>query len=293
MTLVTTPLTPRFGVEIRGIQLADVSATHLFADLRNLFETHSALLLRDQDISDKQHMSLARLFGEIEDRNADERGEDEAFTVPQVSNIRDDGSVTDKMDLHTLNLKSNMLWHADSTFMPYPALVNILIGRVVTKTGGATELASTRAAWADMPEALRSRIRGRGIWHKYSHSRAQISEELSKLSMFHKWPAQHWQPVWTNPVNKSEALYVASHAFAVDGYSQEESAELLAELIAFCTQPQYVYAHQWREGDVLIWDQRAVLHRGTPWNYDEPRRLSSICVTASDEDGLNDLRLDA
>ncbi|WP_204112498.1 TauD/TfdA dioxygenase family protein [Shimia biformata] len=287
----TRPLTDQFGIEIKDLQLKDVVANGLFPDLRAAFEEHSALLLRDQDLDNPTHIALAQLFGEIEDRKADERKPGEAFEVPEVSNIRPDGSLTDQMDLHTLNLQSNMLWHSDSTFLPRPALTNILIARVLPSRGGNTELASTRAAWREMPAALKSRIEGRGIWHRYAQSRARISEELAKLPMFHKWPDQHWKSVWHNPVNGEEALYVASHSFAVDGYDKEDGAALIDDLIEFCTQERYVYSHKWRVGDVLIWDQRAVLHRGTPWPYDEPRKLTSICVSASDEDGVADMRL--
>ena len=290
MTFRTSAIHPRFGVQVDGISLSDVDEAS-FAPLRDLFERHSVLLFRNQDIDDAAHMRLARLFGPIEDRLADERGKDEAFTVPGVSNIREDGSVTGEMDLHTLNLKSNMLWHSDSTFMPNPALTNILIGRVVTETGGQTELASTRAAWADMPEDLKSRIRDRGFWHHYAHSRAQISPELAKLPMFHKWPAQLWRAIWTNPVTGDEALYIASHAYAVEGLPKDEGEKLIAELLRFVTQDEYVFSHTWNVGDVLIWDQRAVLHRATPWNYDEPRKLTSLCVTARDIDGLDTLRM--
>lgn len=290
-TLRTTPLTSAFGVEILDTDINDLAAGTGFDALRALFESHSAILLRGQDISDQAHLALARQFGEIEDRLADERKPGDAYEVPKVSNVRPDGAITDEMDLHTLNLKANMMWHADSTFLPRPALTNILIGRVVTATGGATELASTRAAWAAMPDEMKDRIRGRGIWHRYSHSRARISPELAKLPMFHKWPDQHWNAVWTNPVNGAEALYVASHAYLVDGYSEAESQQLLDDLIAFCTQPAFRYAHQWAVGDVLIWDQRAVLHRGTPWPYDQPRTLSSLCVTVSEADGLGAMRM--
>ena len=285
----TTPLTGTFGVEVSGVDLNDVAVGDGFDTLRGLFEEHSALLFRAQDFGDEAHMALARRFGEIEDRLADERKPGEAYEVPKVSNVRADGGVSDEMDLHTLNLKSNMLWHADSTFLPRPALTNILIGRVATSEGGATELASTRAGWAAMPDDLKNRIRGRGVWHRYSHSRAQISPELAKLPMFNKWPDQHWRAVWTNPANGREALYVASHAYLVDGYSEVESADLIRELIAFCTQPQFTYSHQWEVGDVLMWDQRAVLHRGTPWPYDQPRTLSSLCVTVTDADGLGQM----
>ncbi|MGI9364221.1 MAG: TauD/TfdA dioxygenase family protein [Rhizobiaceae bacterium] len=142
-----------------------------------------------------------------------------------------------------------------------------------------------------MPSALRKRIAGHGIWHHYSVSRAKISSELAKHPMFHKWPATHLKSVWTNPVNGREALYLASHAYKVDGYDEDESQALLDELITFCTRPEFVYSHRWDVGDVLIWDQRAVMHRGTPWPQEQPRTLSSICVSVTDGDGLNNMPL--
>ncbi|MBO9446943.1 TauD/TfdA family dioxygenase [Ruegeria sp. R14_0] len=287
----TRPLNPEFGVEVTGINLADATKDRLFGQVRALFEEHSALLFRDQDISDDQHKQLAELFGPIEDRKADERKKGEKFEVPMVSNVRDDGSITEETDLHTLNLKSNFLWHSDSTFLPTPALTNILIGRVVTTEGGATELASTRAAWANMPDSLKAKVQGRGIWHRYSHSRRKISPELAELPMFNKWPDQHWNALWRNPVNGREALYIASHAFKLDGYDEAEGQAIIEELIDFCTQPQFVYSHTWQVGDVLIWDQRAVLHRGTPWPYEQPRVLSSICSTVTEADAIETMRI--
>lgn len=292
-TLDTTPLNQHFGVEIRNIDLNEVTADHLYPQIRQAFETHTALLFRGQDIPPETHLRLAQLFGPIEDRKADERKPGEAFDIPQVSNVQADGSISGEMDLHTLNLKANQLWHTDSIFMPTPALTNILIARVVTQTGGETELASTRAAWRDMPQKLRERIEGRTIWHRYSHSRARISPDLAKLPMFHKWPDQPWKAVWTNPANGAEALYIASHSVRIEGLDEAQSAGLVDELIAFCTQPEYVYSHKWRVGDVLIWDERAALHRGRPWPYEQPRTLSSICVTATEVDGLDSVKVEA
>lgn len=293
MTALTAqPLTDTFGVTVSGIDLNDVTADHLYPDIRALFEEHSALLFPRQKMSAETHLRLANLFGPVEDRTADERKPDEPMGIPEVSNVRADGSTTGEMDLHTLNLQSNFLWHSDSTFLPVPALVNILTAKIVTTEGGATELASTRAAWGAMPAVLRAKIEGRGVWHRYSHSRRKISEELSKLPMFNKWPDQCWKSVWTNPVNGREALYLASHAFRIEGYSEAESEALLDELITFCTQPVFVYAHNWSEGDVLIWDQRAVMHRGTPWPYDQPRKLASLCASVRPSDGLAEMRLD-
>jgi alpha-ketoglutarate-dependent 2,4-dichlorophenoxyacetate dioxygenase len=290
MPLKTTPLSDTFGVEVHDFDLKNVTEGPVFAQIRAAFEEHSALLFRGQDLDPETHIRLARLFGPIEDRNSDTLTPKGAYKVPEVTNVMEDGTITGEMDLHTLNLKSNMLWHADSTFLPVPALINILTAKIATTTGGATELASTRAAFADMAQDKQEALRGMVIRHKYSHSRARISEELAKLPMFNKWPDTRWPAVWKNPVNGKEAVYVASHSFAVEGMGEAEGQAYIDALIAECTQPKYVYSHQWSVGDVLMWDQRAVLHRGTPWPYDQPRKLASICVSATDADGLATMR---
>jgi alpha-ketoglutarate-dependent 2,4-dichlorophenoxyacetate dioxygenase len=288
--LSLTPLTERFGVTVHDVDLHDVTATHLYPDIRAAFETHSALLFRGQDLDAEAHVALAGLFGPIEDRYADERREGERFTVPEVSNVRGENAVIAETDLHMLNLKSNMLWHADSTFMPVPALTNILAAKIVTTAGGATELASTRAAFADMTPARQDRLRRTRLRHNYAHSRARISPKLARLPMFNKWPDTVWPAVWRNPVTGAEAVYVASHAFAVEGMDETDGAAFIDRLTADCTAPDYVYAHRWQVGDVLLWDQRAVLHRGTPWPFDQPRRLTSICCSVTDADGLQAMR---
>ena len=144
-----------------------------------------------------------------------------------------------------------------------------------------------------MPGSAEGKDPRRGIWHRYSHSRRKISPELAELPMFNKWPDQHWNAGLANPENGREALYIASHAFKVDGYDEDESQALLDELMAFCTQPEFTYSHQWAVGDVLIWDQRAVLHRGTPWPYEQPRTLSSICASVTENDGIGSIRMPA
>lgn len=292
-SFTTTPINPQFGVEVSGAPLSDFVPSGRFDELRALFEEHSVLLFRKQNFSDEAHLELARAFGPIEDRKADERKPGEEFTIPKVTNEQSDKSLKGADDLHKLHLESNFLWHADSTFIPTPALTNIITARVVATEGGQTELASTRAAWAAMPEELRARIRGRGIWHHYSTSRAKISPELAKHPMFHKWPATHWNALWTNPVNGHEALYIASHAYKVDGYDDAESQSLLDELMDFCTQPKFTYSHNWEVGDVLIWDQRATLHRGRPWPYEQPRTLSSICCSVTKTDGIGAMHIPA
>lgn len=283
----TTPLHDRFGVDVHDIDLRRVTATSGYSEIRQAFETHSLLLFRDQDLDDDSHLAFGELFGPIENRS---KGTIVEPRMSTVTNVRADETVAPEQDKQVLNLKANQLWHTDSTFLPVPALANIITARVVPSKGGETELASTRAAWHDMPEALKARVRDKILHHRYAHSRAKVSADLADEELFTMWQDQAWRALWRNPVNGEDALYIASHAFAVEGLDDAEGEALIAELIDWCTQDAYVYAHRWQPGDVLIWDERATLHRGMPWPYEEPRTLASICISARDVDGLDLMR---
>ncbi len=290
-SLNTTPLTAQFGVEITGVDLHEVTTDYLFPEIRGAFEHHSALLFRGQEMDDETHKRVARLFGPLENRDADNLMEDDSFKVPEVSNVTEEGNVTGEFDMHTLNLKANMLWHTDSTFLPVPALINMITARIVPDEGGATELATTRAAYKDMPGDMKEKLRNARVWHHLSKSRERLSPEFAKYAMFHKWPEQCWNALWCNPVTGDDAVYIASHAYKVEGMDEDEGQAFIDNIIDFCTQPDYVYSHQWDVGDVLIWDERATLHRGMPWPYDQPRKLSSICTSATESDGLDSIRV--
>ena len=287
----TTPLHPDFGLIVHDVDLRNVTADTLFPEIRQAFETHSALLLPAQQMDDETHLRLARLFGPLENRDAMAAGRDVAFEIPEVSNETETG-VTGAESLHTLNLQANMLWHTDSTFLPVPALINILTARVLPPSGGgATELASTRAGWATMPADLKEKLQGAIIWHRLSNSRARISPELARLPEMNKWPDRPWRAIWPNPITGDEALFIASHSFSIEGLGLEEGQQIIDAAIAHCTRPECVYTHDWQVGDVLLWDERACLHRGRPWNYDEPRTLKSICCSATEADGLSSVRI--
>lgn len=285
-----SPLHPKFGVTIDGIDLHDVTEDYLFPEIREAFETHSALLFKKQQMDDACHTKLAELFGPLENREAMASGDDIEFKVSAVSN-QESGKVFDKEDLRTLDLQANMLWHTDSTFLPTPALVNILTATVVPSSGGQTQLASTRVGWTEMPVEMKEKLQDAIIWHRLSHSRSRISPELAALGSMTRWPDRPWKAIWPNPVNGEESLFIASHAFTIEGMGHDEGQRLIDDAIAFCTQSQYVYSHEWSVGDVLIWDERACLHRGQPWDYSEPRTLKSICCSVTDADGLQSVRV--
>lgn len=289
-TLTTSPLHSKFGKIVEDVDLRNVREDHLFPEIRQLFEEHSALLFPAQRITDGDHTRLARMFGPLENRAEMAQGRAVEFKVSPVSN-EVAGGVSDAEALHTLNLQANMLWHTDSTFLPIPALVNLLTAKVVPEDGGQTELASTRVAWAEMPAHLKEPLQDAVIWHRLSHSRAQISAELGAMSEMRQWPDRPWRAVWPNPVTGEEALYIASHSFAIEGMGLEEGQALISETISFCTQDKYVYSHDWAVGDVLIWDERSMLHRGQPWPYSQPRTLMSICCSVTDADGLQSVKI--
>ncbi|HKX08429.1 MAG TPA: TauD/TfdA family dioxygenase [Stellaceae bacterium] len=176
------------------------------------------------------------------------------------------------------------------TPLPVPALANILVAHEITARGGETEYVSTRAAWQDLPADLRAKAKSAVLRHRFSHSRRKVSAELARQETYTKWPDQGWKAVWRNPATGADALYIASHAFAVDGWPEAEGRDFIDALIAFATRPEAIYRHTWRVGDVLIWDERATLHRGRPWPYAEPRTLASICISARAVDGLDGVR---
>lgn len=285
----TSSLHPRFGVEIHDVDLCRVIAGPRFDEIRAAFEQHSLLLFRNQFVDDDRHLALASLFGEIENRQKDAWGL-APKDVSRLTNLGRDNEVIADTDPHLSHMKANQLWHTDSTFLPMPALANILVAKVLSSQGGETEFASTRAAWQDMPADLRAAASNAILKHRYAHSRAQVDPSIASAELYTMWPDQAWRAVWPNPVTGDEALYIASHAFAVDGMEEEAGQALIRQLIEFATQDDYVYSHSWRSGDVLIWDERATLHRGRPWPYGEERTLASLCVTAAESDGLGAVR---
>ncbi len=284
----TSLLHPDFGVEVAEVDLRAVTADHLYPAIRELFEQHSLLLFRDQELDEAAHRGLAELFGPLENLRDTEKG-----MVPQrpmVSNVATAGGLTDDAEMRLLDLKSNFIWHTDSTFLPTPAISNILIACTIPPSGGNTEFVSTRAGWARLSDDLKERARRRVVFHSFSHSRGMVDARLAGLAIYTRFPPTPWRTTWRNPRNGTEALFMGAHAARVEGMSREEGTRLIEELMAAVTGPEAIYSHRWRAGDVLIWDQRAILHRGTPWNFDEERTLASFVSSARESDGIASAR---
>lgn len=282
------PLGPGFAAEIRGIGMTEVAAdAAAYAVVRAAFEEHSVLVFRNQPITDELQVAFSRRFGPLEIAKAASRGEGTPFSI--LTNMEPDGTLVPPNHKEALRARANQLWHTDSCFKVPPALASVLSARVVASTGGETEFVSMRRTWQNLSADLRSRLDDAYAWHDYAHSRGKIASHLASERERSTMPPVCWRMRWRNPVNGRDALYIASHTCGIEGMADKDAQKLINELETLATQPDCIYQHRWRAGDVVMWDNRATMHRGRPWPDDQPRNMMRTTISATDDDGLNEM----
>lgn len=266
-------LHPLFAAELIGADVAGPDNT-LVGLVEDLMREHAVLCIRGQGhIDDEQHLAFARAFGPLElPGNKPHNGGRVAFGLYDVSNLGPDGEIIPSDSPRAKISKGNELFHADSSFNDLPSKWSMLRGVVVTPEGGATETIDMRAVYDALPQRLKDRVEGLTARHNYFHSRrkagAEVDDSAHPLAPYMR--AEH--PVVRPSASGRPALFVGAHTQCIVGMDEAESAALLEELLAFATQPQFIYAHQWRVGDILIWDNRCTLHRGTEYDYRRHKR---------------------
>ena len=210
------PLGPGFAAELRGVTLADVAADDAaYAAVRAAFEQHSVLVFRNQDVTDEGQLAFSRRFGPPEVTKVGSIGTGSHFVI--LTTIGPDGKVVPPDHRYAIRNKANQLWHTDSSFKRTPALTSILSARIIPARGGETEYVSTRLAFERLDPALQKKLANSFAWHDYAHSRGQIAPDLASPEERAALPPVCWRMVWKNPVNERSALYLASHAYAVEG----------------------------------------------------------------------------
>jgi alpha-ketoglutarate-dependent 2,4-dichlorophenoxyacetate dioxygenase len=283
------PLGPGFAAEIRGATLANVASDDAnYAAVRAAFEDHSVLLFRDQDISGEGQLAFSRRFGPPEVTKVGSLGTGTNFVI--LTTIGEDGKVVPEDHRFALRNKANQLWHTDSSFKAVPALTSILSARTIPARGGETEFVSTRLAFERLDPALQKQLENSFAWHHYGHSRAKVAPGLATAEELEALPPRCWRLVWRNPANGRGALYIASHTYAIEGMEPAAGLKLIEELAAAATAPGLSYEHKWRSGDVIMWDNRATMHRGRPWPANEPRYMVRTTISARAVDGLDSMR---
>jgi alpha-ketoglutarate-dependent 2,4-dichlorophenoxyacetate dioxygenase len=283
------PLGPGFAAELRGVNIHDVATNEsAYAAVRAAFEEHSVLVLRDQDATDEAQLAFSRRFGPLEVTKVSSEGAGTNLVI--LKTLDATGKVVPEDHRLALENRANQLWHTDSSFKQLPALASVLSSRVIPGRGGETEYVSTRLAFERLDSALQRRLENSFAWHEYAYSRGKIAPDLAGPEERAALPPRCWRLVWQNPVNGRKALYTASHAYTIEGMEDKAARELLAELIEAATAPDARYLHSWRKGDVVMWDNRATMHRGRPWPAGEPRHMVRTTISATAADGLEAMR---
>ena len=256
--------------------------------VRAAFEQHSVLVFRGQQVTDEIQLAFSRRFGPPEVTKVGALGTGTHFVI--LSTIGPDGKVVPADHRLALRNKANQLWHTDSSFKRVPALTSVLSARIIPARGGETEFVSTRLAFERFAPALREKLANSFAWHDYAHSRGQIAPDLASAEERAALPPVCWRMVWKNPVNGRSALYLASHAYAVEGMDKAAGQAFIAELMDAATAPGTSYVHQWKTGDVVMWDNRATMHRGRPWPAHEARHMVRTTISAAEADGVETMR---
>jgi taurine dioxygenase len=258
-----TPLDPRIGTEITGIDLARPLDDATFRKIETALDETSLLVIRDQDLTPAQQVVFSRRFGALETYPMRQ------FTLPDhpevliVSTVHENGKPIGVVD-------AGQYWHVDSSWRPKPSLGSVFYARELPEAGGDTLFVSMHVVYDALPEDVRRRIQPlRGI-HDYVRRNEILSSKpggrprLTEAQRQAAPPVRH-PMVSRHPKTGRPCLYVNSGmVFAIEGMAEEESRPLLDYLFEFSTDPRFIYRHKWLLNDLIVWDNRSLLHSGTP-----------------------------
>ncbi len=281
MAIVATRLTPHFAAQIDGADITRPLDDATWAEIRAAFEEHSILVFRGRTLDDETQIAFSHRFGSLEVTRSMNPAAGTPFARQSNLDIKT-GEFIPADDRRMIYQLANMLWHSDSSFKPVPALCSLLSARIIPPEGGATEFASTRCAYPALPEDMKRRVAGAIAVHDFSWSRDQIRPGFFTAEERATYPPVRHPLVRTNPVNGRPALFLGAHASHIEGMPIEEGRALLKALLDHVTQPQFRYRHEWREGDLVVWDNRCVLHRATPYDSTRYKRLLQRTTVSGD-----------
>ena len=282
MTIDIRQIHPVFVGEVSGIDIAGALSREDVAAIEVGMDRYAVLVFHDQKITDEQQIVFSRNFGAIEDARGGNitRPEDKRLQtgMNDVSNLGRDGQPLPRDSRQRLFNLGNMLWHSDSSFRPIPAKYSILSARVVNPTGGNTEFADMRAAYDALDADTKTLIEDLVCEHSLMYSRGSLgmldySEEERALFR----PVRQ-RLVRTHPVTGRKSLYLSSHAGGIVGMPMPEARILLRDLTEHATQPRFVYVHHWRPWDLVMWDNRQMMHRVRRFDEGEPRDMRRTTV---------------
>jgi len=273
---------PVFVGEVSGVDISKPLSTEEVAAIEAGMARYAVLVFHEQTITDEQQMAFSRNFGPLEDARGGNitKPQDKRLQVGMndVSNLGRDGQPLSRESRMRLFNLGNMLWHSDSSFRAIPAKYSLLSARIVNPVGGNTEFADMRAAYDTLDAATRAQIEDLVCEHSLMYSRGSLG-----MLDYSDEERQMFRPVRqrlvrTHPVTGRKSLYLSSHAGAIVGAPMPEARILLRELNEHATQPKFVYAHTWRTWDLVMWDNRQVMHRVRRYDESQPRDMRRTTV---------------
>jgi len=282
MQPTVTPTNATVGAVLTDVDLANLDdATGRVVE--NAFHDFGALIFPNQHLTEEAQIAFAKRFGDLELLTPDD-----TMKAVSISNQKENGSVYDPEDFRYKTLRGNEGWHTDSSYMPLAAKVSILSAQVVPEEGGETEVADMRAAYDELSDSMKDRVSGLDAYHSLYQSQAKIGYNIETGAGYgyHTKGAPLRPLVKTHPITGRKSLFIGRHAYEIPGMEQEEGQKLLDELVTFACQPPRIYTHRWQPGDVLMWDNRCVLHRARPYDFSEIRVLRHTRVAGDPKSEL-------
>ncbi len=280
-TLTLSPLHPVFSAEVQGLDLRQPIDADLAAEIEAALDEFAILVFRDQVLDESQQMAFTRALGPVDMgllKVLQRRSRFKEAGMIDISNVDLESQILARDDPRLITMLANQLWHSDSSFKQPAAKYSLLLACILPEQGGETEFADMRAAYATLPDEVKAEIEGLVAEHSAFHSRIQLGDQQYTPEDLAKYPTVAWPIVRTHPGSQRKTLFIGAHATHIVGWPVPEGRLLLAELLEHATQRQFVYRHTWRPGDLVIWDNRAVLHRGRHYDLSRRRELRRSTV---------------
>jgi alpha-ketoglutarate-dependent 2,4-dichlorophenoxyacetate dioxygenase len=273
---------PVFVGSVTGVDLRNQLTGDEVAAIEAGMDRYAVLVFPDQRIDDDQQLAFSLNFGSIEGAeggNITKPGEWRLKSgMVDVSNLDQHGKPLQRDDRRRMFNLGNRLWHSDSSFRAIPAKYSILSGRIVADSGGETEFADMRIAYDMLDAKTQALVEDLVCEHSLVHSRAKLGfTELSEAERALFEPVQQ-RLVRTHPVTGRKCLYLSSHIGGIVGWPRPEAIDFIRELTEAATARELIYAHKWRPFDLLIWDNRQVLHRVRRFDDTQPRDMRRTTV---------------
>jgi alpha-ketoglutarate-dependent 2,4-dichlorophenoxyacetate dioxygenase len=290
MALTFRPLHRHFVGEVSPVDLRQAHDDETLAEIRAGMDEYAVLIFHDQAFADDEQLAFAqRLDGQLHSKTGasvlrKSRLGNEALT--DISNVDEDGQLLKSDDRRRMYGLGNRLWHTDASFQDPPGRYSMLSARVIPPIGAETEFADMRAAYDALPPEQKAQLEGLRVHHSIAYSRQTLGFEFSTAEEEMLTGAVH-PLVRTIPRSQRRSLYLASHASRIIDWPVPEGRLLLRDLIEHATQPGFVYRHSWRVGDLVIWDNRATMHRARPFDDAKyPRELRRVTTLDIEQPAL-------